>query len=92
MTGDIPQLQDDAERAVTADLDEAAGGLPGNLAITKLVEVGRPAAVIVDRASSGDYDLVVVGSRGRGEAAALFLGSVSQHVAHGSEVPVLIVR
>ena len=89
---DIPELQDDAKRAATKELDEAVGSLRGDLEVEKIVEVGRPGPDIVQRATSGENDLVVVGSRGRGEAAALFLGSVSQHVSHGSSIPVLIVR
>lgn len=37
-------------------------------------------------------DLVVVGSRGMGEVASVLLGSVSQGVATGSEVDVLITH
>ena len=37
-------------------------------------------------------DLVVVGSRGMGEAASVLLGSVSHGVATGSEVDVLITH
>ncbi len=89
---DIPELQEDARREASKELDDAVDALPRDLKVTKTVEIGRPGPDIVKRASSGGHDLVVVGSRGRGEAAALFLGSVSQHVSHGSSIPVLIVR
>jgi nucleotide-binding universal stress UspA family protein len=42
-------------------------------------------------AGAGDADLVVVGSRGHGGIAGTLLGSVSQHVAHHSTCPVVIV-
>jgi nucleotide-binding universal stress UspA family protein len=53
---------------------------------------GIPADVILRRLESGDYDLVVLGSRGRGPAGSLLLGSVSQSVLHESPVPILVYR
>jgi nucleotide-binding universal stress UspA family protein len=39
-----------------------------------------------------NYDLIVIGSRGRGTMKELFLGSVSNYVVHSSKIPVLIVK
>ncbi|MFB5611019.1 MAG: universal stress protein, partial [Nitrosopumilaceae archaeon] len=38
------------------------------------------------------YDLIVMGSRGRGAVKELFLGSTSNYVVHASKIPVLLVK
>jgi nucleotide-binding universal stress UspA family protein len=53
---------------------------------------GSPAERILAQVESGGHDLVIMGSRGRGTIASLFLGSVSSNVLQQSLVPVLIVR
>jgi nucleotide-binding universal stress UspA family protein len=55
-------------------------------------ETGDPAEKIVQVAKSGNYDLVVIGSRGRGTGKEMFLGSVSNHVLHKTSAPVLVVK
>ena len=50
---------------------------------------GHPATVLVEQAR--DAELLVVGSRGRGAAKSLLLGSVSQSLAHQTPCPLVIV-
>lgn len=38
------------------------------------------------------FDLIVMGSRGRGSIKEMFFGSVSNYVIHASKIPVLIVK
>jgi len=47
---------------------------------------------IVYVAEKKKIDLIVIGSRGRGAAKEIFLGSTSNYVLHKSRKPVLIVK
>jgi nucleotide-binding universal stress UspA family protein len=74
-------------------LDEEVEPLrAAGLAVEPIVEIGRPASVLLDRARTGKADLVVVGSRGRGPIATMLLGSVSAEVATHASCPVLVAR
>jgi nucleotide-binding universal stress UspA family protein len=86
------QLASDLTTHGNEILAEARALLPVDLEVTGLVVDGDPAEEILRRLETGDYDLVVLGSRGRGAAGSLLLGSVSQRVLHGSPVPVLVYR
>ncbi|MCE3553148.1 universal stress protein [Pseudonocardia sp. RS11V-5] len=58
--------------------------------VRRLVERDRPAGVLL--AETAQAQLVVVGSRGRGNATGLLLGSVSHALLHHSHCPVLVAR
>jgi nucleotide-binding universal stress UspA family protein len=89
-------VYDEYAAASTSDaeaiLAEAAAALPAGLEATMLKLEGDPAAVVTERATQGRHDLIVLGSRGRGDAASILLGSVSHNVLQHSRVPVLIVH
>jgi len=53
---------------------------------------GYPADALVEYAKGADTEVIVVGSRGRGELAALVLGSTSHRVVHLSACDVLVVK
>ena len=58
--------------------------------VTQHQEEEDPARALV--LASEDADLVVLGSRGRGDAASVVFGSVSRYVVEHASCPVLVVR
>lgn len=54
--------------------------------------VGDPGGTIAGYAARGRFDLIVLGSHGRGALGGLVLGSVVRKVLAGCKVPALIVR
>ncbi len=74
-------------------LEQAIAALeePG-LDIDTTVLYGAPAESIAEEAAGEDVSLVVVGSRGHGAVARMFVGSVSDRLVHISTKPVLVVH
>jgi nucleotide-binding universal stress UspA family protein len=60
--------------------------------IARLYREGDPSRAIVEAAEETKADLIVIGSRGRGQLGGLILGSVSERVLHRAGIPVLVVR
>jgi nucleotide-binding universal stress UspA family protein len=52
----------------------------------------NPSRALVDIAQNEKFDLIVVGSRGLGNAAAFLLGSVSKQVVSKASCDVLVVK
>ncbi len=53
---------------------------------------GNPADEILKEAEEGDYELIVMGSRGLGTFSKALLGSVSKKVLNHAQTNVLIVK
>ena len=66
--------------------------IPPEIKTDICVEIGIPSEVIVEKAQDGQYDIIVMGSRGLGKIKSIFLGSISQYVLRYAHCPVLIVR
>ena len=88
----FPEINGEVERAYQAMLAGALEKVPEDVPVRTLIKHGAAGAAIVDEATAGDHDLVIMGSRGRGELRSLLLGSVSHHVLQASPIPVLIVH
>jgi nucleotide-binding universal stress UspA family protein len=73
-------------------LEGAIEQVPQDVGVVKVLGQGAPANAIVEQASKDRDDLIVLGSRGRGEVASMLLGSVSHQVLQRSTVPVLVVH
>ncbi|MEO6295182.1 MAG: universal stress protein [Candidatus Limnocylindria bacterium] len=79
------QLEDDL-RALAAPLAEEG------LAVEHHVVRGRAADAITDAAVTLGVDLIVTGSRGRGQLRSMLLGSVAAEVATLAPCPMLVAR
>lgn len=84
----IGQARDEAQ----ATLAEASALVAPEVDVRTMVLEGTPADAILEQAAAAGHDLIVVGSRGHGDAASILLGSVSHKVLHHSRVPVLVVH
>ena len=79
----------DAMREV---VDDAAETVPDDIPVSTILRLGPPGDEIVNQAAEGQYELIVMGSRGRGAATSALLGSVSHAVLNRGPAAVLIVH
>ena len=59
---------------------------------SEVLKYGQEGKEIVSFAQKNEYDIIVIGSRGRGLIKETLLGSTSHHVVHASKKPVLIIK
>ncbi|AGZ53361.1 universal stress protein [Mycobacterium kansasii] len=86
---DWPATQSMAEQVLAERLAGWQEQYP-DVAVTRIVVQDQPARQLVDK--SGQAQLVVVGSRGRGGFAGMSVGSVGEAVAQLAQVPVIVAR
>jgi nucleotide-binding universal stress UspA family protein len=89
----IAKVRDNIEVNAKRILVEAEQRFRENgIAVKTKLAKGHPADEICSEANKGNYDLVVLGSRGLGGLTELFLGSVSSKVAHCVKPSIFIVK
>ena len=89
-------MTDETEREATSMIEAAvdkltAAGVKAHGHVGTTI-FGYAARSIVDDAIEHAVNVIVMGSRGRGDLAGLVLGSTAHKVIHLSDRPVLIVR
>jgi nucleotide-binding universal stress UspA family protein len=72
-------------------LKVAADAIPDDVIPRRVLRRGHGGREIVKELDAGGYDLVLLGSRGRGRAQEGFFGSVNGYLHFHSRVPVLAV-
>ncbi|MFI1460529.1 universal stress protein [Nocardia carnea] len=91
---DIPVRNwDSARTSAEAELSENLAGYCErypDVPVQRIVTADRPVRSLLD--ASGDAQLVVVGSHGRGGFAGMLLGSTSNALLHAVDAPMIIVR
>jgi len=84
--------RDEASEAVTAAVETLTkAGIKTHGAVRETL-FGHAAREIVSDAQEHGADVIVMGSRGRGDLAGLVLGSTAHKVMHLADRPVLVVR
>jgi nucleotide-binding universal stress UspA family protein len=86
------QLSADFEKEAKQVMCDAVTRVPQEVPVTKILTHKAIRQALLERVKSGEYDLLVMGSRGRGGVKASLLGSVSHYVLNHSPIPVLIVH
>ena len=93
----IPELLADLAASAQEKLNELkagvkAKGLAAEASVLTTVQTGRPADSIAEYAKAGKFDLIVMGTHGRGGLSHIFMGSVAERVVRKAPCPVLTVR
>jgi nucleotide-binding universal stress UspA family protein len=88
----VEPLAADLAREAKEALRAAVDRVPDDMPLTKILTREPIREALMKQIKTGRYDLVVMGSRGRGALTSSVLGSVSHFALNHSSVPVLIVN
>ena len=89
---DFDQIMRESESQYRDLLEESARSLPQGVPAASVLAHGPPGPAIVAQVRNGGHDLVIMGSRGRGDVKSLLLGSVSHYVLQADVAAVLVVQ
>lgn len=87
---DLSGVAEAQRKAVWDEVESTLAGLDDRVVRVDLE--GYPPDMLINYVESVTADLLVVGSRGRGELAALLLGSTSHRAVHLSPCDVMVVK
>jgi nucleotide-binding universal stress UspA family protein len=85
------QMAGELDRWAARVLREASETVPDDVIAHTIAARGEPGPELVAELRRGGYDLVVLGSRGRGRTQESLLGSVNGYVHFHAHVPLLSV-
>src|SRR5579875_821407 len=63
----------------------------GASSVEKEIAYGSPTQIILERARTGNFSLILMGSQGKGFIREVFLGSIANNVARLAPLPVLFI-
>ncbi len=84
------ELFDQISKEILTDGKQKLAAL-GDRVTTVQLE-GTVATTLIDYANNGDYDLVIIGSHGKGAVRDLLMGGVAHKITMHIKKPILIVR
>ncbi|MBN9162961.1 MAG: hypothetical protein BGO98_17285 [Myxococcales bacterium 68-20] len=93
-TGSMTELAPSAREEIRREMDCALAGAEARLGerVTRRTVPGDPLRRIIEIASEGGYELIVMGTHGRVGRLHMLLGSVAEGVVRNAPCPVLTVR
>lgn len=83
-------VEDDAQQEMNTLITRIKGEVPGIILTPKIVK-GNPVSIITSLGDSGDYDFIVMGTKGASGLKEVFIGSVAGGVISKTQAPVLVV-
>ena len=88
----VQPLADELREEAKATLRSAVDRVPQSMPVTTILSEKPIREVLMEQLRAGTYDLLVMGSRGRGALSSSVLGSVSHYALNHAGVPVLIIH
>ena len=89
----MPELLDELIQAAQAQMAQSNKRLAEHgFVVETAVIKGQPAQTIVEHATTGGFDLIVMGTHGRTGLSHAFMGSIAERVVQKAPCAVLTVR